>query len=145
MKWMREAILEAEKAAALGEVPVGAVLVRGDEVLARAHNRMESDQDSTSHAEMLAIREASKRSGSWRLSDTQLFVTLEPCPMCLGAIILARVPKIYFGAWDPRLGAAGSRFDLSDYPEFPHKVEVYPEVLKDECEALLKSFFEGCR
>lgn len=145
MEWMREAIVEAEKAAAAGEVPVGAVLVLDGAIVARAHNRMETGQDCTLHAELQVIREASQRLGRWRLSGASLYVTLEPCPMCIGAIILARIQELYFGAWDPRMGAVGSRFDLSNYPEFPHKVQVYPEVFKEECEGLLKSFFRDVR
>lgn len=143
--WMREALREAELASAAGEVPVGAVIVDGEKVVARAHNLVETQHDATCHAEMLVIREAARLSGAWRLANLSLYVTLEPCPMCLGAIILSRIPKVYFGAWDPRMGAAGSRFDFSNYPEFPHKVEVYPEVLKEECEQLLKRFFQDCR
>ncbi len=143
--WMREAIQEARRGELLGEVPVGAVLVQNGVILARAHNLVETNHDATAHAELLVIREAAKKLSSWRLSECSLIVTLEPCPMCMGAIVLSRIPRVYFGAWDPRMGAAGSRFDLSNYPEFPHAVEMFPEVLKDECESVLKVFFESRR
>ena len=143
--WMRLAIDEAHQAESIGEVPVGALVVRGSEVIARAHNLVESRQDATCHAEILAIRAATEKLSSWRLEECSLFVTLEPCPMCMGAIILSRIPKLYFGAWDPRMGAAGSQFDLSNYPQFPHQVQVFPEILKEECENLLKSFFRAVR
>ena len=116
-----------------------------DRIIARSHNLVETNNDATSHAEMLVIREGSRALGAWRLAGCSLFVTLEPCPMCLTAIVLARIPEVYFGAWDPRMGAAGSRFDLSSYPEFPHAVQVFPEILQADCERLLKSFFESRR
>lgn len=143
--WMRASIEEARCGALLGEVPVGAVLVHEGVVLSRAHNLVETNHDATAHAEILVIREAAKKLSSWRLAECSLVVTLEPCPMCMGAIVLSRISRVYFGAWDPRMGAAGSRFDLSNYPDFPHAVEMFPEVLKNECESLLKVFFESRR
>lgn len=143
--YMRAALDEARAAAAAGEVPVGAVIVVDNTIVARAHNEVEKESDATLHAEMLALRRASKALGRWRLDDATLYVTLEPCPMCLGALLHARVGKLCFGAWDPRQGAAGSLFNLAQHPGLPHSLEVIPEILARESEELLKSFFEACR
>jgi tRNA(adenine34) deaminase len=143
--YMAEALSEARSAAALGEVPIGAVVVVDGEVVSRAHNMVETKLDATLHAEIIAIRRASENLGSWRLKGAALYVTLEPCPMCLGAMILSRIDKLYFGAHDPRLGSVGSCFDLSDYPGWPHAIEVYSGLLADESSQLLQSFFEGLR
>jgi len=143
---MREAIEEARRAASIGEVPVGAVVVSAQgEVLARAHNRRESDQDPTAHAELLAIREAARRTGSWRLEGTTLYVTLEPCAMCAGAIVLARIGRLVFGAPDPKAGFCGSLGDLVREPRLNHRLEVATGVLDEACGALLKSFFAELR
>jgi tRNA(adenine34) deaminase len=139
--WMREAIKEAEAAQAEGEVPVGAVVVFEGRVVGRGHNQVEQAKDATSHAEILAIQEASKHLGNWRLSNSAIFVTLEPCSMCIGALLLSRVSELYFGCYDPRQGAVGSLFDLSNNSSLPHQVTVFPEVLAKECSALLQSFF----
>lgn len=144
-EFMREALRQAELAAQAGEVPVGAVVVYDGRIIARAHNEVEKGRDATLHAEILACRRASEALGRWRLDGCALYVTLEPCSMCIGALVLARVPELYFGAWDPRQGAAGSLFDLSSNPFLPHKIEVFPEILKAECEAVLKTFFQACR
>ena len=144
-KWMRYALTEAEKAAALGEVPVGAVIVADGKIISRAHNEVEIRQDATAHAEMLAINRASETAGSWRLTDCSLVVTLEPCSMCIGACLLARIPEVYFGCYDPVQGAVGSVFDLSRLPGLPHEVNVYPGVLAEECNLLLKGFFSKKR
>lgn len=143
--WMHVALDEARVAATSGEVPVGAVVVHQGKIIAQAHNEVEAAHDATLHAEMLALRRAASVLGRWRLDDCSLFVTLEPCPMCIGAMVLARVQSLYFGAYDPRLGAVGSLFDLSAHPSFPHKIEVYPGLLADTAQELLKNFFAECR
>jgi tRNA(adenine34) deaminase len=142
---MRAALDEARSAAASGDVPVGAILVQGDVVLARAANRTVQDQDSTAHAELLAIRAASAALGSWRLEGCTLYVTLEPCAMCAGAIVLARVSRVVVGAWDPKAGMAGSVGDLLRHPRLNHRPEVAGGVLEDECGALLRDFFAARR
>ncbi|MFN8390093.1 MAG: tRNA adenosine(34) deaminase TadA [Bdellovibrionota bacterium] len=144
-KMMHAALEEARKAEKLGEVPVGAIVVVENNIVATAFNEVEAGQDATLHAEMLALKRASAKLGRWRLDDATVYVTLEPCSMCIGAMILSRVKNLYFGAWDPRQGAVGSLFDLSQQPQLPHKITVYPEVLKSESEELLKSFFLKCR
>ncbi len=143
--WMREALAEARRAGAEGEVPVGAVLVGGGRVLARDHNRRERLHDPTAHAEMLVITAAAAALESWRLVDTTLYVTLEPCSMCAGAIVLARVPRVVFGALDPKAGAGGSVLDLLRHPRLNHRAEVAGGVLGDECGALLVDFFAARR
>ena len=143
--WMREALELARQASKRGEVPVGAVIVRGGAVLSRSHNARESSKDATAHAEVLAIRSASRRVGDWRLTDTTLYVTLEPCPMCAGAIVLARIPRVVFAASEPKFGAAGSVFDLLQEPRLNHRVNVVKGVLSEESRALLRSFFHERR
>lgn len=143
--YMRLALEQARKASAQGEVPIGAVLVRDDQVLAQAHNFRETWQDPTAHAEVVAIREAATQSGSWRLTDTTLYVTLEPCAMCIGAIILARIPRLVFGAMDPKAGACGSIFDLPVERKLNHRVEVVGGVLEQESQELLQTFFKSLR
>jgi tRNA(adenine34) deaminase len=140
-QWMRAALAEARSAAASGDVPVGAIVVREGEVVGRAANRTVRDQDPTAHAEVLAIREASAALGRWRLDDCTLYVTLEPCAMCAGAIVLARVARVVLGAWDPKAGMAGSVGDLLRHPRLNHRPEVTGGVLEDECGALLRDFF----
>jgi len=141
---MRLAQEEAELAMREGEVPVGAVIVQGDRLLSRAHNRCEKDHDATAHAEMLAIRAASAVLGRWRMEDCTLYVTLEPCPMCTGALINARIGRVVFAARDARAGAMGSLVDLPSYP-----LQIRPSctvgVLQDEAQALLRRFFEDLR
>jgi tRNA(adenine34) deaminase len=144
-RFMRQAMAEATRAGELGEVPIGAVIVKDGEVIGRGHNLRETSNDPTTHAEMIAIREAAARIGHWRLLDTTLFVTLEPCVMCMGAIILARIPRLVFGCRDPRVGAVGSIYDFSRDERFNHRVEVTEGVLADECSALLSSFFQDLR
>lgn len=144
-KWMREAIAEARKAEALGEVPIGAVIVHDGVIVGRGHNLRETTHDSTAHAEMLAIREASERLGSWRLLDCRLYVTLEPCPMCAGAIVQSRVPITVYGTPDPKAGCAGTLMNLLEEPRFNHRVEVVEGVLREECAALLTLFFRQLR
>jgi tRNA(adenine34) deaminase len=142
---MRAALDEARSAAASGDVPVGAVVVQGDVVIARAANRTVRDQDPTAHAELLAIRAASAALGSWRLEGCTLYVTLEPCAMCAGAIVLGRVPRVVIGAWDPKAGMAGSVGDLLRHPRLNHRPEVAGGVLEEECGALLRDFFTARR
>jgi tRNA(adenine34) deaminase len=142
---MRTALDEARSAAASGDVPVGAVVVQGDVVVARAANRTVRDQDPTAHAELLAIRAASTALGSWRLEGCTLYVTLEPCAMCAGAIVLGRVPRVVIGAWDPKAGMAGSVGDLLRHAKLNHRPEVAGGVLAEECGALLRDFFAARR
>ena len=142
---MRAALDEARSAAASGDVPVGAVVVQYDAVIARAANRTVRDQDPTAHAELLAIRAASAALGSWRLEGCTLYVTLEPCAMCAGAIVLGRVSRVVIGAWDPKAGMAGSVGDLLRHPRLNHRPEVAGGVLEDDCGALLRDFFTARR
>jgi len=145
LAFMRAALEQAARATAIGEVPIGALLVRGGAILAQAHNYREVRQDPTAHAEMLVIREGAKALGSWRLTDTTLFVTLEPCAMCLGAMILARIPRVVFGARDPKAGACGSVLDFANESRLNHRVEVVGGVLEEESQQLLKQFFKELR
>lgn len=143
--WMDKAIAEARKAQAKAEVPIGCVIVRDDRIIARAHNLRESSQDPAAHAELLAIRKAARKLDSWRLLDTTLYVTLEPCLMCMGAIILARIPTVVFGCFDPKGGAAGSLFDLSNDPRLNHRLELLSGIRGDESSRLLSEFFAALR
>jgi tRNA(adenine34) deaminase len=143
--FMQQALEEAQLARDKGEVPVGAVAVYQNQIISRAHNEVEQGNDATLHAEILALRRASAARKSWRMEETSLYVTLEPCSMCAGAMVLCRLESLYFGAWDPRQGAVGSLFDLTQQEQLPHKIRVYPEFLAEESGALLKSFFAKCR
>jgi tRNA(adenine34) deaminase len=138
---MAAALDEASAAAAASDVPVGAVIVREGKILARASNRTVRDQDPTAHAEMLAIRAAAASLGEWRLGECTLYVTLEPCAMCAGAIVLARVARVVFGAWDEKAGMAGSVGDLLRHPRLNHRPEMLAGIRADECAALLRRFF----
>ena len=138
---MSVALEQARSAAGEGDVPVGALVVRDGEVIARAANRTVRDQDPTAHAELLAIRAASAALGRWRLDDCTLYVTLEPCAMCAGASVLARLARVVFGAWDPKAGMAGSIADLLRHQQLNHRPEVAGGVLEAECGALLREFF----
>lgn len=142
---MQRAIDEAGKARAKDEVPIGCVIVRDGKVIARGHNLRESTQDPTAHAELIAIRKAARKLQSWRLLNTTLYVTLEPCTMCMGAIILSRIPTVVFGCYDPKGGAAGSLFDLSSDSRLNHNVALVTQVLERECSGLLSSFFSALR
>jgi tRNA(adenine34) deaminase len=142
---MRRAIAEAGKARAKNEVPIGCVIVNNGTIIARGHNLRETTQDPAGHAELLAIRKAARKLGSWRLLDTTLYVTLEPCTMCMGAIILSRIPTVVFGCYDPKGGAAGSLYDLANDPRLNHQVALQPQILERECSSLLSSFFAGLR
>jgi tRNA(adenine34) deaminase len=144
-RWMRAALDAAREAALAGEVPVGAVVVRAGAVISVAANRTLRDQDATAHAETFAVRAACSALGSWRLSGCTLYVTLEPCAMCAGALVLARVDRVVFGAWDPKAGMAGSVEDLLRHRRLNHRPEVTAGVLADECGALLTEFFRARR
>jgi tRNA(adenine34) deaminase len=143
--WMREALAVARDALRDGEVPVGAVVVRDGDMIAGAANRTIRDQDATAHAEILALREASRLLGSWRLSRCTLYATLEPCAMCAGALVLARVARVVFGAWDEKAGMAGSVGDILRHSRLNHQPEVRAGVLAEECGALLREFFGARR
>src|SRR5476651_1995890 len=134
---MRLALVEAERAREHGDVPIGALLVRGGEVLTAAHNERELRQDPTAHAEILALREAARAAGSWRVLDARLYVTLEPCAMCAGAIVLARVPRVVYGAADPKAGACGSVLDVLGEPRLNHRPVVAGGLRAEECGELL--------
>ncbi|MBP1557145.1 MAG: nucleoside deaminase [Oscillospiraceae bacterium] len=141
---MREAINEANAAAALGEVPIGAVIAQNGVIIARGHNLRETDKHALAHAEIVAINEACKKLGGWRLPNCTLYVTLEPCPMCAGAIINSRIDRVVFGAFDPKAGSLGSLIDLSKVP-YNHSPQLCGGVLQEECADLLKNFFKSLR
>ena len=144
-KYMRAALREAKKAYALGEVPIGCVLVADDKIIARGYNRRKTDLNTLSHAETNAIRKASKKTGDWRLEQCTMYVTLEPCQMCAGAIVQARIPKVYIGTMNPKAGCAGSLLNLLQFPAFNHQVEIETGILKDDCAAILTNFFKEMR
>ena len=144
-KFMKEALKEAKKAYDKLEVPVGAVIVKDGKIIARAHNLKETKFDTTKHAEILAIQKASKKLNSWRLLDCEMYVTLEPCSMCAGALINSRIKKVYIGANDEKTGAVGSVFNLLEDYTFNHKVEIESGILKEECENILTEFFKKLR
>ena len=144
-EFMELALEQARVAASRGEVPVGAVLVREDHILAAGHNNREERQNPTAHAEISAIQEGAKQLGTWRLSETILYVTLEPCLMCVGAIIQARIPRLVFGAMDPKGGACGSLFQVHEEPRLNHQVTVLSGVLEEDCRTILQSFFQELR
>lgn len=144
-KFMKQALKEAKKAYEKLEVPVGAIIVKDGKIIARAHNLKETKTDTTKHAEILAIQKASKKLESWRLLDCEMYITLEPCSMCAGAIINSRIKKIYIGALDEKTGAAGSVLNLFEDYKFNHKVEVEKGVMQKECENILKDFFKMLR
>ncbi len=143
--WMQQAIALAERAAELGEVPIGAVVVHQDRIIAGAHNRRELDQDPTAHAELLAIRQAAARLGTWRLVGCSVYVTLEPCAMCAGAMILGRIERCVYGASDPKGGFLGTLGDLSSHPGLNHRFEVVSGVEAERCAELLRTFFSRLR
>lgn len=143
--FMKIAIEEAQKAAEIGEVPIGAVVAYKGELIARAHNLRETDQSAVAHAELLAIEKACKTLGTWRLEEATLYVTLEPCAMCSGAILLSRIPRVVYGAVDPKGGCAGTFMNLLQDSRFNHQSEVISGVLAEECGRLLTSFFQEIR
>lgn len=144
-KFMKLALKEAKKAYDKGEIPVGAVIVKDDVVIAKAHNLKEIKFDTTKHAEILAIQKASKKLSSWRLEDCEMYVTLEPCSMCAGALIQARLKKVYIGTMDYKTGACGSVLNLLNDYKFNHTVEIETGILQQECEEILKNFFKELR
>ncbi|WP_407946132.1 tRNA adenosine(34) deaminase TadA [Paenibacillus athensensis] len=143
--WMQAAIAEARKAEAVREVPIGAVIVRDGRIIGRGYNLRETTLDPTAHAEMIAIREASEALQAWRLLDCRLYVTLEPCPMCAGAIVQSRIPQVIYGTTDPKAGCAGTLMNLLQEERFNHRTEVVSGVLQAECAALLTDFFRKLR
>ncbi len=144
-QFMKEALKEAKKAYNKLEIPVGAIIVKDGKIIARAHNIKEEKQDTTKHAEIIAIQKASKKLETWRLNDCEMYVTLEPCAMCAGAIIQARLKKLYIGTMDPKTGACGSVLNLLKDFKFNHNVELETGILKDNCEQILKNFFKELR
>ena len=143
--FMKAALREAEKALEIKEVPVGAVIVHEGRIIAKAHNQRELLRDPTAHAEMIAITQAASELDSWRLENTTLYVTLEPCAMCAGAIVLARIPEVVFGAFDPKAGAAGSLMNILQDSRLNHRVNVTAGIMENECGAILKEFFGRLR
>ncbi|ADD01361.1 MULTISPECIES: tRNA adenosine(34) deaminase TadA [Thermoanaerobacter] len=144
-KFMKAAILEANKSYQLREVPVGAVIVKDDQIIGRGFNQKEATNDVTAHAEIMAIKEACKTLGSWRLDDCSIYVTLEPCPMCAGAILEARIKRVYIGTESDKSGAAGTVINLLNNPDLGSKTEVYFGIMEDECKMLLENFFKTLR
>lgn len=145
MKFMKEALKQAKKAAAIGETPIGAVIVRDGEIIARGYNKRETKKNALLHAEIIAVDRACKKLGGWRLPGCDMYVTLEPCPMCAGAIVNARIENVYFGAYDYKSGCAGSKTDLFAPGLFNHDVNVTGGVMEEECSALLSDFFRTLR
>ena len=142
---MKDAIRQAKKAAALGEVPIGCVIVHDGQVIGRGYNRRNTDKSTLAHAEITAIKRASKKLGVWRLEDCTLYVTLEPCQMCAGAIVQARIPEVMIGCMNPKAGCAGSIYNLLQEPAFNHQVSLFKGVLEEECSQMLKDFFRSLR
>lgn len=145
IKYMEQALIEARKAYEKEEIPVGAIIVRDNKIIARAHNIKEEKNDTTKHAEIIAIQKASKKLGSWRLNDCEMYVTLEPCAMCAGALIQSRIKKVYVGTMDLKTGACGSVLNLLEDYTFNHKVEIEKGIMQQECETILKDFFKMLR
>ena len=144
-KYMKEAIRQAKKAAALMEVPIGCVIVYGDKIIARGYNRRNTDKNTISHAEMNAIKKASKKLGDWRLEDCTMYITLEPCQMCAGAIVQARVSRVVIGSMNPKAGCAGSILNLLEMEQFNHQVDVTRGILEEQCSQMLTNFFKELR
>ena len=145
VKYMKAAIKQAQKAYALGEVPIGCVIVYEDKIIARGYNRRNTDKNTLSHAEITAINKASKKLGDWRLEGCTLYVTLEPCQMCAGAIVQARITEVVMGSMNPKAGCGGSILNILEMPEFNHQVQVRRGVLEEECSELLTTFFKELR
>ena len=144
-RYMKEAIRQAHKAWKLGEVPIGCVIVRDGKIIARGYNRRNTDKNTQAHAELQVIRKASRAAGDWRLEDCTLYVTLEPCQMCAGAIVQARIPRLVIGSRNPKAGCAGSVLNLLQVPAFNHQVEITEGVLEEECSLMLTNFFRELR
>jgi tRNA(adenine34) deaminase len=143
--FMEQALHEAKKAARKGEVPIGAVIVLDNKIIARSHNLKETTTDPTAHAEIIAIKKASKKLKKWRLLNSTIYVTLEPCLMCMGALIQARVPRLVFGSYDPKAGACGSVYDVSNDKRLNHRIKTINGIMAVECERILKEFFKSLR
>ena len=144
-KYMRKALAQAKKAEALGEVPIGCVIVHDGKIIGRGYNRRKTDHSTLSHAELIAIKKACKALGDWRLEDCELYVTLEPCQMCSGAIVQARIPRVFIGCMSPKSGCAGSILNILQNPSFNHQAEVTTGVLETECSSMLSAFFTEMR
>ena len=144
-KYMKEAIKQAKKALHIGEVPIGCVIVYEDKIIGRGYNRRITDKNTLSHAELNAIKKASKVMDDWRLDDCEMYVTLEPCQMCSGAIVQSRIKKVYIGCMNPKAGCAGSIMNLLNVAEFNHQVEIEEGIMRDECSLMLKNFFRELR
>jgi tRNA(adenine34) deaminase len=144
-KYMKAAILQAKKAAAIDEVPIGCVIVRDGKIIARGYNRRTIDKNTLAHAELSAIRKASKKTGDWRLEDCTMYITLEPCQMCAGAIVQSRMQRVVIAAMNPKAGCAGSVLNLLQMPQFNHQVEITRGVLGEECSTMLSDFFRKLR
>ena len=144
-KYMKEALKQAKKAAAIDEVPIGCVIVHGDKIIARGYNRRNTEGSTLAHAEIIAIKKASRKLNDWRLEECTMYVTLEPCPMCAGAIVQARIPKVVIGAMNPKAGCAGSILDMFQVREFNHQVEKVSGVLEEECSNIMTEFFRELR
>lgn len=144
-KYMKAALAQAKKALSLGEVPIGCVIVHDGQIIGRGYNRRNTDKNTLAHAEITAINKASKKIGDWRLEECTLYVTLEPCQMCAGAIVQARIPKVVMGCMNPKAGCAGSILNILNMPEFNHQVETTKGVLEEDCSAILKVFFKDLR
>ncbi len=144
-KYMKEAIRQAKKAYAIGEVPIGCVIVYEDKIIGRGYNRRTIDKNTLAHAELLAIRKASKKMGDWRLEGCTMYVTLEPCQMCSGAIVQSRIPRVVVGCMNPKAGCAGSILNLLQMEEFNHQAELITGVMEEECSQMMKSFFKELR
>lgn len=144
-RYMKEAVKQAQKARMLGEVPIGCIIVHNDKIIARGYNRRMTDQNTLSHAEVIAIKKACKKIGDWRLEECTMYVTLEPCPMCAGAIVQSRLPKVIIGCMNPKAGCAGSVLDMFHEDGFNHQVETEVGVLEEICSEMLKSFFKDLR
>ena len=144
-KYMKEALKQAKKAYALGEVPIGCVIVYQDKIIGRGYNRRNTDKNTLAHAEITAINKASKKIGDWRLEECTLYVTLEPCQMCAGAIVQARIPQVVMGCMNPKAGCAGSVLNILEMPEFNHQVNVTRGIMEQECSDMLRTFFTELR
>lgn len=144
-KYMKEALRQAQKAADIGEVPIGCVIVSQNKIIARGYNKRNSQKTTLGHAEILAIQKASRKLGDWRLEDCTMYVTLEPCPMCAGAIVQARIPRVVIGAMNPKAGCAGSILNLLQVERFNHQAEVITGVMQEECQSMMKQFFRRLR
>ena len=144
-RYMLEALEEAKKAQAIGEVPIGAIIEKDGEIIGRGHNMTESLKDPTAHAEMMAIKDGLKNTGGYRLTGCNMYVTVEPCTMCIGALILSRISKLYIGAMDQKAGACGSVFNIPIEEKLNHTIEIHTGIMKDECQKIIKDFFKQIR